>query len=83
MINIFDEACDSDQPPASKNVYQITPSGVTSWATYLLPIGKCLPTTAPHETMRRSLNVISVKGAVLAYDTPDKLDSTDEQATRR
>ena len=27
MINIFDEATDSDQPPASKNVYQITTSG--------------------------------------------------------
>ena len=27
LINIFDGATDSDQPPASKKVYQITPSG--------------------------------------------------------
>ena len=27
LVNFFDGAADSDQPPASKNVYQITPSG--------------------------------------------------------
>ena len=43
---------------------------------------KCLP-TAPHETMRRSLNVMSVKDFVLAYDTPDKLDSAAGVSVRR